>query len=192
VSNEILFREAVARGMHLTDSTTRARLVDRLRFMIAGAPATPSEADLLDYYSEHTELYRAEPQISLTQVFFAKPPAAPAEVLAALNRGEQVRADDFWMGSSFPNYGESMLRGMFGTDVLDAARAAPIGTWVGPHLSPRGTHFLRVDARNPAALMRFTDVRDQVAQDMMAARTSAAVAAEVRKLEEAYDVHIQN
>lgn len=190
VADEILFREAVARGMHLTDRTTRARLVDRLRFQIAGAPDDPSEADMLDFYSEHGELYRAEPQISLEQRFFNRRPADPAAVLAALKRGESVADDDFWMGKRFPNYGESMLRGMFGADVLAAARTAPPGQWQGPFASPRGFHYIRVEARRPAATMRYIDVRDQVRQDLMAARTAAAVTAEVKRMEAKYVVRI--
>lgn len=191
VADEILFREAVARGMHLTDRTTKARLVDRLRFLIAGAPPTPAEADLIDFYAEHGELYRAEAQISLKQVFFTQMPDAPDAVLAALNRGERVDGDDFWMGRNFPNYGESMLRGMFGATVLTAARKAPLGEWTGPWPSSRGVHFLRVEARNPPALMRYTDVRDQVVQDMTAAQSSGAVAAELKKLEAKYAIDIE-
>ena len=191
VADEILFREAIARGMHLTDRTTKARLVDRLRFLIAGAPKTPSEADLLDFYAEHGALYRAEPQISLEQRFFAKAPDDPAAILAALNRGDRIDGDDFWMGRTFPNYGESMLRGMFGTHVLAAARTAPINAWVGPYPSARGVHYLRVTARTPPAPMRYTDVRDQVRQDMAAAQSSGAVDAEVKKMEARYDVDVE-
>lgn len=191
VTDEILFREAVSRGMHLTDRTTRARLVDRLRFLIAGAPATPVEADLLDFYSEHGDLYRAEPQISLRQVYFTRMPEAPAAILAALNRGDRIDGDDFWMGRNFPDYGESMLRGMFGQPILEAARKATPGRWIGPLPSPRGVHFILVERRNPPRLMRYTDVRDQVAQDMMAAQTAGSVAAAVRKMEAKYDVDIE-
>ncbi len=191
VTDEILFREAVTRGMHLTDRTTRARLVDRLRFLIAGAPKTPSEADLLDFYSEHGDLYRAEPQISLTQVFFARMPEAPEAILAALNRGDRIDGDDFWMGRNFPNYGESMLRGMFGAQLVSAARKATPGTWIGPIPSPRGVHFIKVLARNPQQLMRYTDVRDQVRQDMMAAESAGAVDAAVRKMEAKYAIDVE-
>ncbi|MFZ4688839.1 MAG: peptidyl-prolyl cis-trans isomerase [Polymorphobacter sp.] len=191
VADEILFREAVARGMHLTDRTTRARLVDRLRFLIAGAPKTPTEAELLDFYSEHAELYRAEPQISLAHVFFTKMPEAPDAILAALNRGDRIDGDDFWMGRAFPNYGESMLRGMFGADVLKAAQTAAPGAWVGPYPSARGVHFIRVEARNPPTLMRYTDVRDQVMLDMMAAQSGGAVDAAVRTMAAKYDVDVE-
>lgn len=191
VADEILFREAVARGMHLTDRTTKARLVDRLRFLIAGAPKAPSEADLLDFYSEHQALYRAEPQISLDQLFFTRAPEDPAAILAALNRGERIDGDDFWMGRKFPNYGESMLRGMFGAQVLSAARSAPLGAWVGPYPSARGVHYLRIEARNPPALMRYTDVRDQVRQDMAAAQSNGAVDAQVREMQAKYDVDVE-
>ena len=191
VTDEILFREAVTRGMHLTDRTTRARLVDRLRFLIAGAPGAPSEADLLDFYSEHGELYRAEPQISLSHVFFTRMPEAPDAILASLNRGDRIDGDDFWMGRNFPDYGESMLRGMFGQPLVAAARTATPGRWIGPLPSPRGVHFIKVTARKLPRLMRYTDVRDQVRQDMMAAETAGAVDAAVRKMEAKYAVDIE-
>ena len=34
VANELLFREAVERGMHMTDKTTKQRLIDRVRWIM--------------------------------------------------------------------------------------------------------------------------------------------------------------
>lgn len=190
VADEVLFREAIDRGMHLSDKATRQRLVDRLRFLIAGAPAEPSEAQLIDFYSAHTGLYRAEPKITLDHVFFVAAPADPAAVLARLRAGEPVAGDAFWMGRSLPNYGESMIRGMFGPDFLRAVEKARIGAWIGPLKSPRGYHFVRVDGREGSSLMPYTTVRDQVRQDFLAGESKTAVDAEVAKLEKGYDVEI--
>jgi hypothetical protein len=192
VAEEILFREAITRGMHLTDRATKARLVDRLRFQIAGSPPVPSEADMLDFYSTHPELYSAEPQISLDQVYFAKSPEEPQAVLAALKAGQTIAGDDFWMGKRFPNYGESMLRGMFGEEMLKLARTAEPGQWVGPVTSPRGVHFLRVEKRATPGLIRYTDIRDQVRQDLLATQSNAAVDKELSRIKASYDVRIAN
>lgn len=191
VADEVLFREAVARGMHMTDKTTRQRLVDRVRFLIAGAPADPSEEQLVNHYAEHTASYRAEPQITLEHVFFEKAPADAPALLATLRGGGRVKGDDFWMGRTLPNYGVSMIRGMFGQQFLRAVQDAPVGTWTGPVTSGRGVHFVRVRDRAPSALLPYPQVREQVRQDYLAAQSGDAVAVEVAKLERNYAIDVE-
>jgi peptidyl-prolyl cis-trans isomerase C len=190
VTDEILFREAIRRGMHVTDKTTRQRLVDRIRFMIAGAPSEPDEETLVNHYSENPQLYRSEPRISLEHVFFERTPADPAGMLAQLRSGARIAGDEYWMGRTLPNYGESMLRGMFGPGFLDAARKAPVGSWIGPVSSSRGVHFVKVTGTGKPALMPYPVVRDQVRQDYLTSASGGLVAAEVKTLEKGYAVDV--
>jgi len=190
VSEEVLFHEAIQRGIHLTDKTIKERMIDRLRFMIAGVQAEPTNEQLVNFYADHLSLYRAEPKISLDHVFFTRMPVDAPAILQQLQVGQAVKGDDFWMGRSLPDYGESMLRGMFGDGFLCAVKAAPVGSWVGPLRSARGVHFVRVAARSGAAMMPFETVRDQVRQDFMADDGRAKIDAEVSKLEKKYDVQI--
>lgn len=191
VTDELLFREAIDRGMHMTDLTTKQRLIDRVRFMVAGAPPEPKEEELINYYAEHTQTYRSEPRMSVEHVFFAEKPADPGAVLARLRGGEKVAGDDFWMGKQLPDYGESMLRGMFGQDFLVTARAAKPNEWFGPVRSSRGWHFVRVTGTAPASMMPYPEVRDQVRQDYQASIVNKAVADEVARIGEKYDVEIE-
>lgn len=191
VANELLFREAVERGMHMTDKTTKQRLIDRVRFMIAGAPPEPSEDQLMSYYAAHRDLYRAEARMSVDHVYFEKEPADAAALLARLNAGGVVKGDDFWMGHDLPDYGESMLRGMFGQPFLDRLHKLPLGQWTGPMKSTRGWHFVRVRDCGPAAMLPYTDVRDQVKQDYQAEQTGTAVEKEVQRLERGYRVRVE-
>lgn len=188
IGDEILFREAIARQVPLTDPEIRKRLIDKERYRIAGAPADPGEEDLVNFYATHQDRYHAEPRTSFTQVYFAQMPRDPATTLAALNRGEAVKGDDFWMGSRLPAYGDSMVRGLFGQGLLDRLRAAPAGRWFGPVASARGWHYLRKEAQWPAARLSFAQARDQVRQDFMAEQARAAVEAALARLKERYDV----
>lgn len=188
VAEEILFREGLARGLHLADGTVRERLVERMRLIAGGVPPEPDEADLIDHYASHRSTYVREPQISLEQVFFAKPPADPAAVLARLRAGEAVVGDDFWMGRQFSNFGESMLRGMMGPALLAGARSAPIGQWLGPFPGPRGLHFIKVSARTPATPLPYLAARDQVKMDWQAAAAAAPVAREVARVRGQYRI----
>lgn len=191
VADELLFREAVARGMHMTDKATKQRLIDRVRFMIAGAPPEPSEDVLIGYYAAHPEMYRAEPRISVEHVFFEQPPADAPAILARLRGGASVKGDDFWMGHDLPDYGISMLRGMFGQPFLDRLQTAPAGEWFGPLRSSRGWHFARVKGRGAARTLPYPEARDQVRQDYIAQATGTAVEKEVGRLKAGVDVHVE-
>ncbi|OHT21829.1 peptidyl-prolyl cis-trans isomerase [Edaphosphingomonas haloaromaticamans] len=190
IADELLFREAIARGMHLTDSQTRKHLTDKVRYLIAGAPPEPTEEQLVDYYSDNLKRYQAEPKISFSQVFYSAAPADPAAVLAALNAGQRVGGDDFWLGRDYPQYGESMVRGIFGQPFVERLRKAPDGAWFGPVRSPRGWHFVRKDRSFAPSLMPYAQIRDQVRQDFMMAATNSVVDREVAKLKEKFDVRI--
>lgn len=190
VADQLLFREAVARGMHLTDKQTKRRLIDKLRLLVVGPSAEPTEEVLIDHYSSNLALYRSEPQHSVEQVFFATPPAGPASVLATLRSGATIRGDDYWMGHRFPDHGESMLRGIFGQPAVERIRTMPVGEWNGPFVTPRGTHFLRRTASSPPGLMPYAQVRDQVRRDYLSVRDDRAIDERVAELREKYDVQV--
>jgi hypothetical protein len=188
VAEEILFRESLARGLHLADGSVRERLVERMKLIAGGVPPEPEEADLIDHYARHRSIYVREPQISLDHVFFSKPPADPAAVLARLRAGGAVTGDDFWMGRQFENFGESMLRGMLGAGVLAGARSAPIGQWIGPFASPRGVHFIKVSARSPAQPLPYLAAREQVKMDWQAQAAAEPVTREVARVRRQYRI----
>lgn len=188
ITDELLFREAIERGMHLTDSQTKRHLTDKVRYLIAGAPAEPNEDQSLAYYAANPAKYQAERQITFSQVFFANKPIDPSVTLAALNRGETVKGDDFWLGHDFPRYGEVMVRGIFGQPFVETLVKSPTGEWQGPVQTPRGWHYFRRDETLAPSLMAYKDVRDQVRQDYQISQTSKVIDGEVAKLKEKFNV----
>ena len=191
VANEILFREAVARGMHFTDKEAKERLTDKMRFLIVGSPGDPSEEQLIDFYSANLDLYRSEPKVSFDHVFFQAQPDGAPKLLKVLNDGGAVAGDEFWMGRQMVSYGQSMLRGMFGQAFLDELDKAPQGAWIGPVTSIRGVHFVRVNGRDAPELMSYAQVRDQVLQDWNTRQLETALGAEMKTLKQKYDVHVE-
>jgi hypothetical protein len=190
ITDELLFREAIDRGLHLTDGPTKARMIERMRYTVTGMPPEPSEEELINHYSENIARYQAEPKITFEQRFFARRPDNPSVTLDQLNRGERVAGDDFWLGRSFPDYGHSMIRGIFGQPMVTALLEAPKGQWIGPLESARGFHFLRKDATAPARQLPYAAIREQVKQDYLTAYTQAAIDREVVRLKAKYDVEI--
>ena len=188
LAEELLFREAIDRNMHLTDGETRKRLVDKVRYLIAGAPPEPTDEQLVNHYADNLAQYRAEPRTSFTQVYRAQKPADAALLLAQLNAGETIPSDDFWLGRTFPRYGDSMVRGIFGQPFVATLKTAPDGRWFGPVQSPRGWHFVRKSESIPAAMIPFPAIKDQVRQDYMIAHSEAAIDKALSGLKEKYDV----
>lgn len=190
IMDELLFREAIDRGMHLSDSQTKTHLTNALRRSFAGEPPRPSQEDLVNFYAENIEDYRGEPTISFRQVFFSDTLKDPAATLASLNKGTVVQGSPYWMGNDFPDYGESMVRGVFGTQFLSALQDLPMNRWAGPVETERGVHFIYKSAAKEGTLVPFAQIRDQIEQDYWAMQTRQNLDLAVAKLKEKYDVVI--
>ena len=173
VTDELLFRDAVANGLHLTDGAIRSRLVEDMRLQVAGVLPDPSDEQLVNHYSDNIDRYRSEPSVTFAQVYFRTRPGNDKEILALLRDGKHVAGDAFPQGREFPRFGRSMLRGIVGQPFVDALWSAPLDQWIGPIESPRGWHFLRVTERLAAELLPFSVVRDQVESDYLAAADPA-------------------
>ncbi|MBZ6379614.1 hypothetical protein B5C34_15580 [Pacificimonas flava] len=188
LTDELLFREAIDRGIYLTDSQIKSRMVDKMRYLIAGAPQEPSDEEVVDYYAEHLDQYESEPEVSFDQVFFEEEPREPEAILAALQDGDTVAGDDLWTGRSYPDYGHSMVRGIFGQAFLEEVARMKEDRWSGPLRSSRGWHFVLKTGSAERGLLPFARVRDQVRQDLMMSRTEDAIDGEISRLQEKFEV----
>ncbi|EGD60617.1 hypothetical protein Y88_2730 [Novosphingobium nitrogenifigens DSM 19370] len=190
IDDEVLFQEALKRGIALSDKGVRQRLIERMRMDMAPEPAEPSEDELMAFYATHAQSYSLEPSISFDHVYFLHAPADPAAVLARLNAGEKVEGDDFWMGRDLPRYGRSMISAMFGLPFLDKLETLPQGRWVGPVASIKGTHFVRVNDRRPAIPRPYPEVRDLVLHDWKTAHADQALQSQLTRLRSRYRVSV--
>lgn len=165
IDEEVLFREALAQQMHLSDGKMRAHLVEKVRMLWAGSPEPVDEAELLEFYMENMDSYYTEPTLSFSQVYFEQLPADGDEILAALQSGGTVEGEAFWLGKKLNSYSESILRSSFGGEFYEELKLAPVGQWIGPVESARGFHFARVSDKGEPELMSYQAVRDRLSQD---------------------------
>jgi peptidyl-prolyl cis-trans isomerase C len=190
IADELLFRDALDRGVHLDDAEVRKVLVAAMRREAAGLLPDPTDEQLVDHYARHAGDYVGEDSVDFTQVYFAQAPADPSGLLERLRRGETIAGEAFVHGSDFPDYGRSMLRGLFGVAFVEALWRLPVGDWSGPIASSRGWHFVRLDARREGRRLPFATVRGQVEQDFLSAQIEAAVARRVAYLRQRHEVRI--
>jgi len=191
VTDELLFRDAIDSGLHLTDGEVRRQLVEKMRLRVTGLLPDPTDEQLVNYYAENIDRYRSEPAVSFEQVYFRSRPPETEKVLARLQGGEVIAGEQFPQGRSFPRYGRSILRGMFSQPFVEALWAAPLGEWSGPVGSPQGWHYVRATERQPEALLAFDVVRSQVENDFLVALIQQAVERRVAELEQRHEVIVE-
>ena len=191
VTEELLLREALENGLHRSNPSIRGSLVEEMRIRITGPLPDPTDEQLVNHYSDNLDRYRSEPAVTLRQVYFAQRPADPAAILAQLRQGQPVTGQPFRHGLEFPQYGHSMLRGMFGQPIVEALSVAPLGQWIGPLESPYGWHYLLASERLPAVLLPFDAVRQQVENDYLVALIDAAVERHLDGLRQRHAVQIE-
>jgi len=191
IDEELVFREALAQQMYLTDGKMRGHFVEKVRLLWAGVPDDPTEMQLLDYYLDNLDEYHAEPRMSFTQVFYEQLPEDATEVLARLRAGEVVAGERYWLGDTMDNYAESILRTSFGGDFYNALAQAPLQQWIGPVESVRGFHFLQVSAMVQPEPLAYGDIRDRVAKDWLNAESFRRIAEQTAELEKRFLIVIE-
>ncbi|MFT7200831.1 MAG: hypothetical protein ACI9UD_002488 [Glaciecola sp.] len=186
IQKEILFREALAAGMHLTDSEVREKLIEEMRYQVTGTLPEPSEQNLVQYYLKYIKRYAVEPSLSFQHVFFEQSP--DVALLKRLEAGEQIKGDEFWRGRILPNYGISMIRGMFGKPFLDRLKVAPQDIWFGPEQSMLGWHFVKVIDTKRGMPLTYEQAKMQVMNDYTVDILESAVDKFIADLDNKYQI----
>jgi peptidyl-prolyl cis-trans isomerase C len=141
VEDEVLFREAMARGLGSADPVVRRRLVQAMRFLLeaegpraSAAPATRGTLAVAD----------------VEQRFFT----SKARAVAARPAGAAAPSDDgeaFIAGPTLMGLTEQKAAATFGPELGLALSSLELGVWTGPLRSAHGWHWVRVVARRQLA-----------------------------------------
>jgi len=184
VREQALFREASAMGLADGDYVIRRRLVQKMLYLLDDAATesfAPSEATLLSYFHAHEDRYRAEPTVTLTQVFLDdKIRRREGNERAAEHLGREMElkrvgfAEAPAYGDRFPylqnyvNRTRGFIENQFGSGFATAlAVLQPSNRWQGPIKSDYGYHLVLLTQREPARLPDFAQIREEVRQDLL-------------------------
>jgi peptidyl-prolyl cis-trans isomerase C len=173
---EVLFREGLSRELYQSDPSIRELVIELMQQQVTGEIPEPSGKDLVNFYADNMDRYYSEATISFSQRLFRDASQTPEQLRAQLNQGDVIGDDAPWQGKDFPDYGVSMIRGLFGQSLLDVLEQLPVHDWQGPYPSPDGWHYFRVERRQQPVLLAFERVREQVLADYQAAAVAASVA----------------
>lgn len=187
VDEEILYREAIARGLDRNDPALRSRVGQKMLLVLSSQAMVPepSEAELRAHYEQQRERYADVARIDFTHVFFEgeESERRAEEILALLRGGASPNGlgDPFSGGRRYRRRAIADLAAAFGEEFVAGFEQQAEGAWV-LRRSRFGVHLVRIDRRAPAREGRFEEAREDVRHDVMDAARDRAVAREVEKL----------
>jgi len=180
VREEILYREALAKGLDRGDPIVKLALVRKLSMMASGL-ADQREItgpEIEAYFALRNERYRIPQRTSLRQVFVNRDQRGEAaegharEVLAALRERQPkphelpAFGDPLMLEQSFTEATDQDLARTFGGPFVDSVSALAAGEWQGPVASGYGLHLVQVVDRKPSSLPEWQQVRERILEDM--------------------------
>jgi len=173
VTEEVLYREALALGLDRDDLVVRRRMRQKMEFLNDGiTESEPEEVALQAFLEANPERFRIPSRVTFVQVFLSPDTAGSAEeradaVLAQLRAGEDPEAlgDPTLLPRGLTGATPAEVGGRFGAPFAEALAQLPVTDWNGPVASSFGLHLVRVDAREPARMPALEEVRNVVARD---------------------------
>lgn len=148
IDSEVLAREAIANGLHLSDPKLRARLVSRMAFLLEDAGPDPTAEDLEALRAGRPERYMTPKTVTFRHAFYPDSEDRAAADLARIQAGTldpEQAGEKFWLGANMEYYAASQLLTVLGAEFVSALRGLPEGQWTGPVRSGRGWHLVLLE-----------------------------------------------
>jgi hypothetical protein len=200
VDQEVLYREALLRGLDRNDVIVRRRLVQKMQFLLEAEarPGVPDDAPLEAWRAAHAERFARPARARFAHVFVARDrhpddlAAAAAALKARLDRGEDPErlGDAFPRGARLGPLAAPELDAMFGPGFGAEVLALPEGAWSPPIASSYGLHLVRVEAHTPARAAGLDEVRAEVTEGWTGEARERLARAALVELRKRYDVHV--
>lgn len=185
VRNEILYREALARGMDRENPQVRMALIQKMQLLAAGQADARgvTEEDLTAFFALRKEQYRIPARVNLVQVFFREGADSRERADALLERFQKQEpsqeilleaGDASMLDTVLEAVTASDLEKQFGTDFTAEVLSLPEGEWEGPVGSGYGLHVVKILGRQPGRIPDLSEVREEVESDLQYEAQNAA------------------
>jgi hypothetical protein len=195
IDEEILYREALARGLEKNDPVIHQRVAQQMSYVLQQELVIPepSDAELRAWFEQHRDKWAVAEHLDFTHVFFAGTDAAASaratEAEAELARGAAPErlGDRFTGGHRYRGRRIADLALAFGDEFVTGLATQPVGTWV-RRTSKHGIHLVRVDRVDAARGPDFTAARLDVRKEWVEARRATEVGTAMAKLRASWTV----
>jgi hypothetical protein len=192
IDEEVLYREAVARGLDRDDPVIHQRVAGRMSYVLEQAVIVPepTDAELRAWFDQHHDKWSVAEHIDFTHVFIADSSEARAkEAATALAAGaapERV-GDRFSGGHRYRGRKLADLAQAFGNEFVAGLATQKPGEWV-ERKSRHGIHLVRIDRVDAAKGADFAAARLDVRKEWLEARKAQELTAAMRKLRDGWTI----
>lgn len=198
INDEVLVREALARGLHEDDAVVRAHLAQKMLGLLdARAVAEePDEGALALLFDARREEFVVPASVTLRQVFVTQERAerdtVAGTLLARLQAGEDpsvvaADADDAPGGPVLRRRSPSRLGELFGVEFVEALPREAGDAWYRME-SPHGVHLVRIDAIEAGRALSFEEARERLRVSWQAEQRRVIAAEVLGELRDSYTV----
>jgi peptidyl-prolyl cis-trans isomerase C len=181
VREEVMYREALAMGLDQNDGVVRRRLAQKVEFISAdlAALAEPTETELTNYLTTHSNKFELPGRIDFTQVYINSDKHGPntqnyADSLlidlaqATSDVDLETLGDSIMLDQRYEQVTEHDVTRLFGKDFANKIFTLPIGSWQGPISSGYGPHLVRIDSKTESRQPKLDTVREKVHTEWLA------------------------
>jgi len=180
IRQEVLYREALARGYDRDDQVVRRAMQQKMEFLAASQALQqpPSEEEIEAFFALRQEKYRLPAVVTFAQVYVSYDQrgdgaeAFAADLLDRLRREDPDPAalnafgDAIMLPPLVTDQTEPEVARTFGGDFAAQIVAVEAGEWTGPIRSGYGLHLVNVLAREDSRIPEWREVAGRVVSDM--------------------------
>ena len=188
VREEVLYREAVARGFDKDDLVVRRTMQRKMEYLGESQvqQQMPDDNEVKAYFALRSEQYRVEPDVSFAQVYISTEEPADDVTKAVEKTLARLRTekpdlnnladygDRFMLQNRYTDQIPQQVRSQFGEAFAEALMSVQQDSWQGPIESGYGLHLVFVYDRKASYVPELENIAARVVDDMQnEARTSA-------------------
>lgn len=176
VTEEILFREALALGLDRDDQIIKRRLAQKMDFLAADLATMdePSKAQLAEWFSKHSERFALPSHMNFRHLYFSPDKRGDgardaAAALLAQTAGKApdspdllAAADPFMFRNYYGDATPEQLAKEFGPQFAETLFKLAPRSWQGPVQSGYGWHLVWIDSIEPGRVPAFEEVEPDV------------------------------
>jgi hypothetical protein len=167
ITQEVLYREALAMNLDHNDEIVKRRLAQKMEFISdqLAESLQPSEEMLKEFHNLHREQYKKPAIYTLQQVYFNtnKNENAYENALAALRTNDpSSQGDRISLPSTITETMADKIARNFGSSFIIALDSLPLNTWKGPIRSGLGIHLVNISKKTPGGYFSYDEISNKV------------------------------
>ncbi|MCJ7755963.1 MAG: peptidylprolyl isomerase, partial [Thermoanaerobaculales bacterium] len=180
IRQEVLYREALARGYDRDDQVVRRAMQQKMEFLAASQALQepPTDEEIEAFFSLRQDRYELPAVVTFAQVYVSLDQRGSDAEVDAKELLERLRGDDpaqaelaewgdpIMLEPYYSDRSEQDVSSAFGGDFAQALLALPVGSWEGPVISGYGLHLVKIFRRVEPRVPEWREVKGRVVSDM--------------------------